>query len=128
MLIKHRRAIELEVREDRNATGTRESAVSSQSNPDFSHTSKLLTVDDQPTKPEDALSFEDYTESYRLQAVLSYVEDHIDNDERIGRALRRVACKGTPGQIYEFVGKLIDLLRQAHSRPAAHPRGRPPIR
>ena len=54
---------------------------------------------------------EDPDDASSLQAVLSYVEEHIDNDARVGRALRRVVSKGTPGEIHEFAGKLIDLLR-----------------
>lgn len=46
-----------------------------------------------------------------LKTVLSYVKDHIGSDEEIGRALRQVANKSTPGEIHEFTGKLIDLLR-----------------
>ena len=55
---------------------------------------------------------EDPEDASGLQAVLSYVEEHIDNDARVGRALRRVVNKGTPGEIHEFAGKLIDLLRR----------------
>ena len=46
-----------------------------------------------------------------LKTVLSYVEDHIGSDEIIGRALRQVVKKSTRGEIHEFTGKLIDLLR-----------------
>lgn len=46
-----------------------------------------------------------------LKTVLSYVKDHIGSDEEIGRALRQVVNKSTPGEIHEFTGKLIDLLR-----------------
>lgn len=46
-----------------------------------------------------------------LNTVLSYVKDHIGSDEEIGRALRQVVNKSTPGEIHEFTGKLIDLIR-----------------
>ena len=46
-----------------------------------------------------------------LKTVLSYVKDHIGSDEEVGRALRQVVNKSTPGEIHEFTGKLIDLLR-----------------
>ena len=46
-----------------------------------------------------------------LKTVLSYVKDHIGSDEEIGRAFRQVVNKSTPGEIHEFTGKLIDLLR-----------------
>ena len=54
---------------------------------------------------------EDPEDASSLQAVLSYVEEHIDNDARVGRALRRVVSKGAPAEIHEFAGKLIDLFR-----------------
>lgn len=49
-------------------------------------------------------------EKSSLKDVLLYVEKHIDNDEKIGLALRRVVNKGTKGQVLEFTAKLVDLL------------------
>lgn len=49
-------------------------------------------------------------EKSSLKDVLLYVERHIDNDEKIGSALRRVVNKGTKGQVLEFTAKLVDLL------------------
>lgn len=46
-----------------------------------------------------------------VRTVLSYVKDHIGSDEIVGRALRHVVNKNTRGEIHEFTGKLIDLLR-----------------
>ena len=69
--------------------------------------SEASDIDNRPTTPN--------VEDSNLHQVLAYVEKHIDVDERVGRTLRRVVRRGTPGQIYEFVGKLIDLLRQASS-------------
>ena len=45
-----------------------------------------------------------------LRDVLIYVEKHIDSDEKVGAALRRVASKGTKGEVFEFTAKLIDIL------------------
>ena len=45
-----------------------------------------------------------------LRDVLIYVEQHIDSDEKVGAALRRVASKGTKGEVFEFTAKLIDIL------------------
>ena len=48
-----------------------------------------------------------------VAATLSLVEKHIDDDKVVGRALRKVVRKGTRGEIHEFAGKLIDLLRDS---------------
>ena len=47
-----------------------------------------------------------------LKDVLIYVEKHIDSDEKVGAALRRVASKGTRGEVFEFTAKLIDILHR----------------
>ena len=94
MLIKHRPNIELS------------------NDVDHQSLSEPPAVDCQPAKLPVAPSVDVHN---NLQEVLTYVEKHIDVDERVGRTLRRVVCKGTPGQIHEFVGKLIDLLRQTNS-------------
>ena len=73
--------------------------------------SRTSAGNSRPTTPTELSQMEDPEDASSLQAVLSYVEEHIDNDARVGRALRRVVSKGTPGEIHEFAGKLIDLLR-----------------
>ena len=46
-----------------------------------------------------------------IRDVVAYVEKHIDDDQAVGRALRRVVRKGTTGQVAAFNAALIDLLR-----------------
>lgn len=60
---------------------------------------------------ERAPVYTDRLDTQDMKTVLSYVKDHIGNDEIIGRALRQVVNKNTRGEIHEFAGKLIDLLR-----------------
>ena len=48
-----------------------------------------------------------------VAATLSLVETHINDDRVVGRALRKVVRKGSRGEIHEFTGKLIDLLRDS---------------
>ena len=56
------------------------------------------------------------TGDHDIRKVVSYVEEHIDDDQAVGRALRRVVRKGTTGEIAGFSAALIDLLR-SHSEP-----------
>ena len=79
-----------------------------------------LAVDSHPRPSQQPSRVASSPEGSDLRAVLSYIEEHIDSDEQIGRTLRRVVSKGTPGEILEFAGKLIDLLRQ--TRPATSKR------
>lgn len=48
-----------------------------------------------------------------LQAAVNYVTEHREDDERIGKALRRVANEGTPGEIAGFAAALVALIREA---------------
>lgn len=48
-----------------------------------------------------------------IQAVVSYVSERIDDDNAIGRALRRVVHKGTMGEVAGFTAALVDLLRES---------------
>lgn len=66
--------------------------------------------------PTESFDVAELPRSSDLRNVLAFVEQHIDNDEQIGRALRRVVSKGSTGQIHEFTGKLIDLLQRARPR------------
>lgn len=54
--------------------------------------------------------------AHDIQSVVSYVEEHIDDDRAVGRALRRVVRKGTIGEVAAFSAALIELLR-AHPEP-----------
>ena len=51
------------------------------------------------------------TDTHDIRDVVAYVEKHIDDDQAVGRALRRVVRKGTTGQVAAFSAALIDLLR-----------------
>ena len=51
------------------------------------------------------------TDTHDIRDVVAYVEKHIDDDQVVGRALRRVVRKGTTGQVAAFNAALIDLLR-----------------
>ena len=51
------------------------------------------------------------TDTHDIREVVAYVEKHIDDDQVVGRALRRVVRKGTTGQVAAFIAALIDLLR-----------------
>lgn len=62
-----------------------------------------------PTRPAMASQPSDRS----VAATLSLVEEHINDDKVVGRALRIVVRKGTRGEIHEFTGKLIDLLRDS---------------
>ena len=50
-------------------------------------------------------------EAHDVRAVVAYAREHIDDDEAVGRVLRRVVHKGTPGEIAGFVAALVDLLK-----------------
>lgn len=52
------------------------------------------------------------SESIDLQRALDYIAKKIQDNESIGRALRRVVDKGTPGEIAAFTAILIDRIRQ----------------
>ena len=71
--------------------------------------------------PEGSARMTDHVQTLNLSMVLSYVEEYIDDDEGVGRMLRQVVSEGTPGEIYEFVGKLIDLLRQSRTGSTDRP-------
>ena len=62
----------------------------------------------------------DSTDAEKVRDVVSFVEKHIGDDREVGRALRKVARKGTRGQIAAFTWALIDLLRD-HSKPRESP-------
>ncbi len=47
-----------------------------------------------------------------LQAAVNYAKEHREDDERIGKALRRVANEGTPEEIAGFTAALVALIRQ----------------
>ena len=48
-----------------------------------------------------------------LPQALSYLVEHKDDDEKVGKALRRVVNKGTMGEIAAFTAALIDHLRES---------------
>ena len=54
---------------------------------------------------------------FELQKALDYLDKNKDNDERIGKLIRRVVNKGSPGEIGGFVAALIDTLRQSEVSP-----------
>ena len=47
-----------------------------------------------------------------LQGAVDYVTMHKDNDESIGKALRKVVHQGTPGEVAGFTAALVALLQQ----------------
>ena len=47
-----------------------------------------------------------------LQAAVKYVREHREDDERIGKALRRVASEGSPEEIAGFMAALVVLIRK----------------
>ena len=63
-------------------------------------------------------------DAHNIQDVVSYVQDHIHDDKAIGRALRRVAHKGTAGDIAGFTAALVDLLREDNRRAGSEERNR----
>ena len=56
------------------------------------------------------------TSSHDIRDVVSYVEKYIDDDRVVGKTLRRVARKGTTGEVAAFSAALIDLLRSHHEQ------------
>ena len=68
-------------------------------------------LDSHRKTPKESSRMTDYPQTLNLSMVLSYMEEYVDSDEGVGRMLRQVVSEGTPGEIYEFVGKLIDLLQ-----------------
>ena len=47
-----------------------------------------------------------------LSQALAYLAEHKDDDEKVGKALRRVVNKGTMGEIAIFTAALIDYIRE----------------
>ncbi len=58
------------------------------------------------------------TDAQKVRDVVLYVEKHIKDDRAVGRALRRVARKGTRGEIDAFTSAVVDLLRAHADRDA----------
>ena len=47
-----------------------------------------------------------------IQETVSHVSAHFDDNDLVGRALRRVVNKGAPEETLEFTAALIRLLRE----------------
>ena len=60
-----------------------------------------------PSKPKER------ADAHDIREVVSYMKEHIDDDQVVGRALRRVVQKGTTGDVAGFTAALVDLLRGA---------------
>ena len=50
--------------------------------------------------------------SLNLKRAVDYVREHRDNDQIVGKALRRVVSEGSIGEIAVFTASLIDILQQ----------------
>ena len=72
-------------------------------------TSRAMSLSEQDAAPHGS-------GAHSVQQVVLFVEKHINDDAAVGRALRRVVCKGTTGEIAAFTAALIDLLR-SHPKP-----------
>jgi len=52
------------------------------------------------------------TDESKFELLLRYLEEHIDDDLCVGRALRRVVEKGTPSQAMEFLAAYYRLVKR----------------
>ncbi len=90
-------------------------------NPAPARPSPVGTSQDQSRKPETTMPAQGHgaesPEPHNVQEVVAYAQAHIHDDRVIGRALRRVARKGTAGQIAGFTAALVDLLREDPPKP-----------
>lgn len=58
-------------------------------------------------------------DKHDIRAVVTYAREHIQDDEAVGRALRRVVRKGSTGEIAGFLAALVDLLKEDRTGPTA---------
>ena len=115
LLIKSRRSLPAHLEEDETVVAGTDSrrgkeTTSRTSGPEEHH--PVAKPPDAPcrtlTKSPSRIS--DGPEKSPLRKMLTYAEEHIDSDEKLGAALRLVATKGTRGEVLEFTAKLIDIL------------------
>ena len=53
------------------------------------------------------------SKSLDLQTAVAYVQEHRYDDEKIGKALRKVVNEGTPEEIAGFTAALVALIRKS---------------
>lgn len=119
LLIKHRREVRYGV-EERRAPSTREnaqvddarSATVSAGLPEGGLARRDPSIYEEPAGPSRFAEASPRTRTYDIREVVSYVEQRIDDDREVGRALRHVVRKGTVGEIAAFNAALVDLLRR----------------
>ena len=120
LLIKRREHVPLDIStgtEERRAAAAGRRIVSGSqkegaSSPKMSpRTPESVTVDTPRNSRARSPGLE-HSRSINVRASLSYAQNHAGSDEQIGRILRQVVREGTPGQIFEFVSKLIDIVRE----------------
>ena len=123
LLLKHRRSLasdgeqlkaNVQLHSDRSFSSDKK-ATSAISEPENQRDREESTSEISTMTPSTHLRTSDQPKTSDIQDVLSFVEKRIADDAVIGRAFRKVVRKGTPGQIHEFAGKLIDLLRRSSS-------------
>ena len=68
---------------------------------------------DRPTQKEPPAP----ADKHDIRAVVTYAREHIQDDEALGRALRRVVRKGSTGEIAGFLAALVDLLKEDSAGP-----------
>ena len=72
------------------------------------HAAAFRRLDNTP--PEKAMAPE--SKSLDLQRAVDYVREHREDDQMIGKALRRVVSEGSIGEIAAFTASLINILQQ----------------
>ena len=65
-----------------------------------------------PTRPVEGIGSS--PDAHDIQDVVAYAREHVNDDETIGKVLRRVVRKGSAGQIAGFVAALVELLRESN--------------
>ena len=72
--------------------------------------SSFRQTESDSVRPESQVPSQARTDDDKFELLLRYLEEHIDDDLWVGRALRRVVEKGTPSQAMEFLAAYLRLV------------------
>ncbi len=72
--------------------------------------SSLPQTETDSARPQSQVPSQTRTDDGKFELLLRYLEEHIDDDLCVGRALRRVVERGTPSQFIEFLAAYYRLV------------------